>query len=578
MKNKNIGARLPTHLRVRMAWACALLCTGLARGQAYPGPVDDAGELRRLQEREQQRREQAEQNPNVQLQPAVSQDTKPLPLDEKPCFAVKRFTLRGADSERFAWVLDRLAGPEGKDDPVGRCLGARGVATVVERAQAALIERGFVTSRVLVEGQDMSRGSVALTLIPGRIRQVRLGDPASPRATLWNAFPARAGDLVNLRDVEQALENLQRVPTAQADIQIEPTDAPGESDLVVRWRQDMPWRGSVSVDDSGSPGTGRYQGAATFSHDHLWTLNDLFYLSLQNDLGGGDAGSRGTHGWSTHYSVPWGYNLLTIGLNRSRYFQTVAGIAQDYVYSGHSRSHDVRLSRLVHRDATRKTTLHAKLFVRQSTNFIDDTEILVQRRRVGGWEAGVGHRAFVGQGTVDLNLAYQRGTGAFGARRAPEELFGEGTSRFGLLRADAQLQQPFQLVGRNWQYSGQVRTQLDETKLTPQDRFSIGGRYTVRGFDGESSLSAERGWLIRQDIATPLGERNLSVYAGLDHGCVDGPSAQFLVGTCLTGAVLGVRGGVAGLYFDVFAGTSLDKPQGFRTADTAVGFQLQASF
>ena len=30
--------------------------------------------------------------------------------------------------------------------------------------------------------------------------------------------------------------------------------------------------------------------------------------------------------------------------------------------------------------------------------------------------------------------------------------------------------------------------------------FSIGGRYTVRGFDGEASLMGERGWLLRNDI------------------------------------------------------------------------------
>jgi hemolysin activation/secretion protein len=561
-----------------LALACAMAVSGTVRAQGYTGKLDDASELRRLQEREHQRRERVEQTPNVRLPSATSSAVRPLPLDEKPCFVVKRFTLRGAGPEPMEWVLKKLAGPNGRDEPVGRCLGAQGVATVVERAQAALIERGLVTSRVLIEAQDMSQGSVTLTVIPGRIRKIRQAEPTSPRATLWNAFPARPGDLVNLRDVEQALENLQRVPTAQADIQIEPTDAPGESDLVVRWQQDMPWRGSVSLDDSGSPGTGRYQGAATFSQDHLWTLNDLFYLGVQNDLGGSDPGSRGTHGWSAHYSVPLGYDLFTIGLNRNRYFQTVAGAAQDYVYSGRSHSQDVRWSRLVHRDATGKTTLHAKLFVRQSTNHIDDTEILVQRRRVGGWEVGVGHRAFVGQGTVDLNLAYQRGTGAFGARPAPEELFGEGTSRFGLLRADAQLQQPLQFADRNWQYSGHLRAQLNTTALTPQDRFSIGGRYSVRGFDGDSSLSAERGWLVRQEVATSVGLPSLSLYAGLDHGCVGGASARFLVGSCLTGTVLGMRGGFSGVYVDVFAGAPLDKPQGFRTADTALGFQLQASF
>ncbi len=36
--------------------------------------------------------------------------------------------------------------------------------------------------------------------------------------------------------------------------------------------------------------------------------------------------------------------------------------------------------------------------------------------------------------------------------------------------------------------------------LTQQDKLSIGGRYTVRGFDGELSLSGEKGWLWRNEL------------------------------------------------------------------------------
>ena len=42
--------------------------------------------------------------------------------------------------------------------------------------------------------------------------------------------------------------------------------------------------------------------------------------------------------------------------------------------------------------------------------------------------------------------------------------------------------------------------------LDAQDRFAIGGRYTVRGYDGEASLSAERGWLLRNDLSWAVGD------------------------------------------------------------------------
>jgi hemolysin activation/secretion protein len=50
-----------------------------------------------------------------------------------------------------------------------------------------------------------------------------------------------------------------------------------------------------------------------------------------------------------------------------------------------------------------------------------------------------------------------------------------------------------------------------------------------------------------------------------------------LVGNNLTGTVFGLRGGFKGLQYDVFVGTPLRHPKGFRTSDTTAGFNLNYS-
>jgi len=197
---------------------------------------------------------------------------------------------------------------------------------------------------------------------------------------------------------------------------------------------------------------------------------------------------------------------------------------------------------------------------------------------VGGWELGVGHRQFIGAATLEGNLAYRCGTGAFGSIPAPEEALGEGTSRFALATADVAFSAPFKLASQPVRYSAVWRIQSNRTPLTPQDRFAIGGRYTVRGFDGESSLSAERGWLLRNELATPIGQSGQEFYAGLDHGEVGGPSAGLLAGRRLTGAVLGLRGSVSAVSYDIFIGAPLRRPDLFRTANVTAGFNLAVSF
>ncbi len=245
------------------------------------------------------------------------------------------------------------------------------------------MERGYVTSRTVLQTQDLAHGRLTLTLLPGRIRNIRFAAP-DPRANVWNALPAKPGDILNLRDVEQGLENLKRVPTVEADIQIEPGDAPTQSDLAISWQQSFPFRFNATLDDSGSKATGKYQGSATLSHDHWWTLNDLFYVTLNQDLGGGQPGKRGTRGHTVHYSVPMDFWLLGVTQSANRYHQSVAGLNQDYVYSGRSETAEIKLSRLLHRNASQKTSASLKGYIPGQSPYVASNPALNRPATTGG--------------------------------------------------------------------------------------------------------------------------------------------------------------------------------------------------
>jgi hemolysin activation/secretion protein len=161
---------------------------------------------------------------------------------------------------------------------------------------------------------------------------------------------------------------------------------------------------------------------------------------------------------------------------------------------------------------------------------------------------------------------------------APEESTGQGTARFGLWTADINLSQPFKWLAQSLRYQATLRLQGNETPLTPQDRFSIGGRYTVRGFDGESSLSGDGGWSLRQELGWALGNSGQELYLGIDAGGVNGQSTEFLVGKALSGGVIGLRGNYRKLQYDVFVGAPLYQPSGFKTAETTAGFSLNLAF
>lgn len=569
--------------------------------QTYAAPLSDPAnpadieqqQIIREQQRLKQFQEKMQPEVNVRLQPPQIEGTvNGLPQDEKPCFAIRSIKLNGDQAQRFQFALNKAI-YQSKFKP-GLCLGSNGINYIMTLAQNAVIDRGYTTTRILASPQDLSSGELVLTVIPGRIHEIRYNFDNADQThvnrirRIQNEFPARSGDILNLRDLEQGLENLKRVPTAEADIRIVPAEAPNESDVVVSWSQrKVPVRISFNADDSGSHATGRYQGGVTLSVDNPLGLSDLFYVNYNHDLGSKDStvdidGNRtgsGTHGYSLHYSVPVGNWLIAFNQNYYRYHQAIAGYNQNYDYNGSSENADLGITRMIYRNSHRKIDVSARIWRRKSHNYIDDAEIEVQRRHTAGWAIGLNHQEYLGNAVLNLSAGYKRGTGADHSLRAAEEEFGEGTSRMEIITLDASLMKPFRVGKYNFSYDTSFHGQWNKTPLITQDQVSIGGRYTVRGFDGELTLMGEQGWYWNNNLNWQYLPGH-QVYAGIDVGHITGRTSEMQLGKTLAGTVLGFKGQIkagGSWYYDIFMGKPIYKPQHFRTDKTTFGFNLNYS-
>lgn len=581
--------RLKT-LKTHSQFVAATLMTALFGGHsvqvnAQATLPDPSIELRREQAQEALRRALTAPTPLSAPKDLRAEDGEKLISGELPCFRITDVRLKGNDAGQFGWTLYALDGPSGDDSPMGRCLGVKSIEILQKRLQNAVIARGFVTSRVLITNQNLADGALEFEPVAGRVDQLVEEPQNTGQVDLAAALPGGPGELLNLRDVEQALDNLQRVPTVTADLQIAPGTTPGSSNLALSWKQSKPWRLGFSLDDAGNDTTGRYQVGATLSADNPFGLSDLAYVSLSKGLGGSEGASpKGSHSIAVHYSVPVGYWLYRANANHNTYQQTVVGAFDQYRYAGLSDNFNVGIDRVLLRDNRQILTAQWDLKRRASRNDIDDTEILVQRRVVTSLEFGLSHRLYLGRSVVQSELGYRQGIKALGSLEAPEEAFGEGTSRMRLATAAVTLQTPWAISEQQTlRYAGSLRLQKHLTRLTPQDRFSIGGRYSVRGFDNAASLTAESGIVWRNELQWTMKDMPYAMpYLGLDFGQVSGPSTANLPGKRLIGAVLGLRGYIDGLWeglqYDIFYGRPVSKPAELKASPSTWGFTLNQSY
>ena len=537
---------------------------------AKPNSIDD--EIMRHQHMQQQARDQQLAPPTPDIRFSVDGSEDPLngyPI-ESPCFMIRKVHL---DQVEYlpGWAIRELQ--RATEPALNRCLGRQGLNLLMARLQDRLIDHGWVTTRVLAPQQSLLSGQLRLIVMPGLVRHIQFDKDSHARVWLAAALPLSSGDMLDLREIEQGLENMQRLPGVQVRMALKPAEQPGESDIVLSRHQQETLRWGSWVDDTGTKATGRKQGGVMLALDNSLGMNDMFQLTASRDT----AFVRGRHSrnYSARYSVPYGFWKGSISASDYDYRRTVAGFkGNSYDYTGNSQMLDVQLTRMLHRGANHKTQLASDIITRQSRSFINDTEIDVQHRTTTHWRLALNHRHYIKESTVDVEASYTRGLRAFGAHPAPEEAVGDATALSRIIGLSAQTTVPFHFAGQAFRYQSQYQYQRSNTPLTTQEQFAIGNRWTVRGFDGENSLSADDGWYWRNELGWQWPSWQQELYIGLDHGEVKGHGSEWLAGKRLTGSVLGVRGHLLATDYDVFVSRPISHPEGFRTSSVTAGFSV----
>lgn len=562
------------------AGVCLILsCCTVSVQAASPNMAAQQSRIDQIEQQQNAKRqameEQARLNaPNVNLAPETeAAEAVHLP-QEKVSFLIKTIEIECANKKYksdFKWADKVLQQYEHQR------IGVEGINILAKLLSENIIDKGYVTSRVVIPEQDLSSGILKFIIIPGIIHDIRFAQDTW--GTWRNAFPTAPGKLLNIRDLEQGLEQMKRVPNQDVKMQLVPGAEPGESDVVIDiQRSNKPWNIGLSIDDSGTKSTGRLQASANLSFYNPTGLNDVMSYSYTKDAEGNDS-SFGTKNYYFSYSVPYQDYTFSISKYRNRFYQTVPSIVP-FMSSGQTDGLEIGVQKLLYRDKTRKTQGQFKLIKRKRHSFINDTEIEVQRQETTAYQLGLLHRQYWGPSTIDLLLYYQKGMPWWQAEPGlTDHIEGTATTRYGLYGLNLNIGTPVKLGKAQGRYNFNFRGQYTTDVLYGVDQFSIGGRYTVRGFDGEQTLSAENGIIIRNELSVAVPKLRLEPYIGLDLGHVWGPSDQYLLGKNLAGAVFGIRGNLfKGMQYDAFIGAPIYKPDGFETSKTALGFQVYYQF
>ncbi|MCU4029248.1 POTRA domain-containing protein, partial [Enterobacter roggenkampii] len=160
--------------------------------------------------------------------------------------------------------------------------------------------------RAFLTEQDLSGGQLNIVVLEGRLEAIRL-EGETPRM-LKMAFPGRVGGILNLRDIEQGMEQINRLRADPVQIEILPGTQAGYSIVNLTAKPEFPLSASVSLDNSGQKSTGEDQLSGVLTANNMLGLADKWFVSggRSSDF----ASAYDAQNFQAGVSVPFGYGLL----------------------------------------------------------------------------------------------------------------------------------------------------------------------------------------------------------------------------------------------------------------------------
>ncbi|MCX9153281.1 ShlB/FhaC/HecB family hemolysin secretion/activation protein [Pseudomonas sp. TB1-B1] len=444
----------------------------------------------RLLEEQRRRLEELQDLPGKGSTP----EAPALPADTR-CFPIQDIELKGADSLSAA-DRARLLKPY-----LGQCLGVAQLNQLLKVITDYYIAKGRVTSRAYLPQQDLSSGHLQVLVVEGKLEGIKgaQGSTVTDRE-LAMAFPGKVGEALNLREVEQLVDQLSRLPSKQAQMELSPGAQIGGSEVLVRNQPQKPWRASLSRNNDGQKSTGEQQWGAGLEWDSPLGLADQLILR-----GGHDAISdhqKTSKNSMLYYNVPWGWWNFSYTYSESDY--RTPGSVDDFKYKqwGDSQNHQLRAERVVHRDDVSKTSVNVGLTHLRTNNYINDTSLDVSSNRLSEFQVGVSHGRRIGSAFVNLDVGMQNGIGAFDAQKDEQTRIRGNltpTPRYRKYTATLSYLQPFTLWGESLSFSSLATGQRSEDVLYAPQRMSLGGSYSVRGFK-DQQLNGDSGGYWRNEV------------------------------------------------------------------------------
>lgn len=508
-----------------LVFGASLFISNVMAAPVTPGDLDviQNQQQQRLQQ-DQQQRDALTQAHQVELQ-----KTESAPASG-PCFEINQISLQQA-SLITPDTQKRLVAPY-----INQCLSLDRINQLVRAISEWYVQRGYITSRAFLTEQNLSHGTLNITVLEGKLEAIHLQGASARQLNM--AFPTRAGRILNLRDIEQGMEQINRLRTTPVQIEIIPSTQPGYSIVNLTSTPEFPLTLGLNMDNSGQRSTGIGQLSASLVGNDLLGVADRWFVSGGRSSAFSDW--RDAQNFQAGVSVPYGYGLLDYSYSWSNYHSRFNANSFDWYSNGDNISNRLSGSWVLFRNGQIKTGVQLGLNHYVSHNWLNETLLQSSSRKLTSLQIGFNHTQKIAGGVATFNPMLSRGMPWFDAESDSGKSDDLPKAEFRKWSVSSSFQRP--VTQKMWWLSS-FYAQWSPDRLYGSERLTIGGENSVRGYK-EQYLSGDVGGYLRNELNYSLftlpaiGE--VSTTLALDGGWLQSDKQDRYAAGTLWGSSLGL--------------------------------------
>ncbi|QPN44474.1 ShlB/FhaC/HecB family hemolysin secretion/activation protein [Priestia aryabhattai] len=390
------------HIASRLLACC--MTSLLAMPQVWaddPASQQLRDQQRTLRQLEQQQRLQRWQRP-----PAAqhSDALAPNPPSDSRCWEIAGVRLAGnrqLSAQALEPAIQALIKP---------CMGIADINHLLKAITQRYVHAGYPASRPYLRQAPAHDTPLDIVIIEGFVESIELA--AELPLSLNSAFPHLLGNPLYLPDLEQGLDQLNRLRAYELSADLLPGELQGGTRVLLQPRQVASrWHLDSRFDNRGSPLTGRHRLNLGIGVDSPLGLNDDLRLSLSTTVI--DAPGR-SQGVTLYYSIPYGPWSFTLNVGQLRYNAPIPQGRHDS--NGNSSYQSVSAERMLWRNQYGMLSASARLDRKQLINRAGSAVIGLQSPTLTSVEAGL-NLLWLDHGLWNAYIGVAQGTRWLGAEQ-----------------------------------------------------------------------------------------------------------------------------------------------------------------